>query len=356
MMPNDVFVFIMAGGSGERFWPMSRIKRPKHLLRLLTDRSLLAETASRLEGICPEENIYVLTNATQHKACCEALENFPPERILTEPAKRDTGPAAALATALARTRGTSHDSICILLPADATIHDIAALKKNLLDAIELARESSSLITLGIKPNFASTGFGYLHLEDKEQLLTNGSRAYKVRSFVEKPDADTADDYLASGEYVWNAGMFLWRSSVFMKACRESAPDLANFIDEFPKENPEAYIAERFPTLEKLSVDYAVMERAREVRCVLADFDWDDVGTWTALPTHLPQDGQSNTLRGQTAVLDSHNNIAISNKRLIALCGVSDLIVVETEDAILVCHRNVAQDIKKLQSKIPEDLR
>ncbi|MFV0416795.1 MAG: mannose-1-phosphate guanylyltransferase [Chthoniobacterales bacterium] len=355
-MPNDVFIFIMAGGSGERFWPMSRIKRPKHLLHLLTDRSLLAETASRLDGICPKENIFVLTNTTQHEACCKALENFPREQVLAEPAKRDTGPAAAFATALAHSRAASDDSVCILLPADATIHNVEALKKNLLDAIQLAKEKPTLVTLGIKPAFAATGFGYLHLDDQEQLLPGSSRACKVQSFVEKPDADTAGSYLASGEYVWNAGMFIWRSSVFLRTCQESAPDLADFIKNFPSENFAAYVDKNFSALKKLSVDYAVMERAKEVHCILADFDWDDVGTWTALPAHLPQDAQNNTLRGKTLALDSHNNIAVSNGRLIALCGVSDLIVVETEDAILVCHRDSAQSIKNLQPKLPEKFR
>jgi len=353
-MTSNVFIFIMAGGSGERFWPMSRARHPKHLLKLLSEKTMLAETVERLRGLCPPEQLFVLTNSQQRQACVDALPAVAPAQIVAEPCKRDTAPAAALATALARSRNPK--AVCLLLPADATIHDVAALRTNLGDALGLAAATEDLITLGIPPQHASTAFGYLQLDGEESRLEGGSRTRAVARFVEKPDADTAEGYLQSGGYFWNAGIFLWQAGVFLDLCRQFAPSLADFIGNFPAGDFNDYLEKHFPTLEKISVDYAILERAPKVRCVLADFDWDDLGSWTALPAHLSADGQFNTLRGPTAVSDSHNNIAISNGRLIALCGVSDLVVVETPDAILVCHRSAAQNIKRLQSQLPEELR
>jgi len=180
--------------------------------------------------------------------------------------------------------------------------------------------------------------------------------FKVERFVEKPDAVRAAEYLQSGKYFWNAGIFLWKVDTFLREARRSKPELARFIEEFPKTGGEGYIAEHFPGLPKISVDYAIMEKAERVTVAEAQFDWDDIGSWTALPAHLPADEHGNTLRGAVAIHDAHGNIAIATKRLIALCGVKDLIVIETEDAILVCHRDAAEQIKHLQPKLPDEVR
>lgn len=344
----------MAGGSGERFWPMSRIAKPKHLVPLLTEITLLEATVARVEQALPAENIFVLTNAAQIEGCRAVLPHLKPHQFVAEPAKRDTAPACALGTALAR--NLDPDAVVVFLPADALIKDSATFAAQLKQASELASKHDTIVTFGIRPTEPSTRFGYL--ESGAALPESNATCpfFNVERFVEKPDAARATEYLKTGKYFWNAGIFLWKVGTFMREAKRSKPELATFIEEFPKEKGDAYIAEKFPTLPKISVDYAIMEKAERVTVAEARFDWDDMGSWTALPAHLPLDEFGNTLRGATAVHDSQGNIAIANKRLIALCGVKDLIVIETEDTVLVCHRDAAEQIKHLQTKLPDSVR
>ncbi|MFI5357838.1 MAG: mannose-1-phosphate guanylyltransferase [Opitutales bacterium] len=340
------YVCILAGGSGERFWPMSRQRRPKHLLKLFSDRALVEETVRRVEGVVPRENIFVLTNAAQLAGTQAALPFLPAAQIFAEPAKRDTAPAAALATAYVRARDPA--GVLALLPADALINDAATFARQLRLALDRATSAGDeLLTFAIKPAYAATGFGYLEMAE---ALPHGFR--RVRRFVEKPDRATAERYVADGNHAWNAGMFVWRVSAFLAEADRHAPALAAFIRDYPAGDATTFLAERFPVLPKISVDYAIMEKAAAVATLLAEFDWDDVGTWAALPGHLPADAAGNTVRGPVVTHDAANNIAISNGRVIALAGVSDLVVVETADAILVCRRDTMQDLKQLMPKLP----
>ncbi len=351
---DHLFVFVMAGGSGERFWPMSRSRKPKHLLKLLNEKTLLEETLLRFCGIVPPERIFVLTNQQQIEACKDAVPWLPASQFVAEPAKRDTAPAAALATGIARKADPA--AICALFPADATIHQVAEFQKNLRDASFVASQNRALLTFAISPSFPSTGFGYLKLGESLPPAPENTPTVRVDRFVEKPDEKTAEAYLASGTYAWNAGMFLWQTDIFLEECRSSAPELAAFIENFPPSDLPAYLENSFASLPKNSVDYAIMEKAKAVLAIKTSFDWDDVGTWTALPSHLPQDANNNTSRGSLASVDSRGNIVVANGRTIALCGVSDLVVVETGDAVLICHRDAVQKIKELQPQLPEELR
>lgn len=351
-MPSDfstehLHIFIMAGGSGERFWPLSRSRTPKHLLRLLSDQTLIEMTARRLEGLVPWDRVFVLTNTSQAAAIRAELPFLPSGNIIAEPEKRDTAPACALATGFARSRDP--EAVCALLPADAMIHNVAAFQKQLTFAATAASRRDALVVFAIPPTFPSTGFGYLHLGDEDGGLS------RVLRFVEKPDLPTARGYLKSGQYAWNAGMFLWKAEVFRKEAARLVPALARFIEAFPSGDPDAYLATAFSALPKISVDYAIMEQASDVQAVRAQFDWDDVGSWTALPEHLGHDDDGNTLRGEVVQHESRNNVVLSNGRLVALCGVDNLVVVETPDALLVCHRDAVQDIKKLQPLLPKSL-
>lgn len=351
---NPLFAFVMAGGSGERFWPMSRQKTPKHLLRLVDERTLLEATIARLEGLVPTEQTFVLTNAAQLEATRNALPGLPAANIIAEPAKRDTAPACALATAIAR--ASAPDAVCIVLPADAIIHDAKKFQSQLRDAADAAA-GSSIVTLGIPPTFPSTGFGYLETGDPLPDGAHGSRVRRISRFVEKPDSTTASQYVASGQFLWNAGIFLWRAETFLNEARRQKPELADFIESLSSlDHLPDFLARKFALLPKISVDYAIMENAASVIAVLAEFDWDDVGTWTALPTHLGVDPNGNTSRGPFLQEASSGNIAVSNGRLIALCGVQDLVVVETPDAILVCHKNSVQNVKNLQPNLPQELK
>jgi mannose-1-phosphate guanylyltransferase len=364
------FACIMAGGSGERFWPMSRQRSPKQLTKLFGNTTLIEDTVQRLEGIVRRENVFVLTNQVQLEATRAALPMLKPEQIVAEPAKRDTAPAAALAVALVRSRDPQ--GVMALLSSDALIHDGARCGQQISAALSRAAATDALLTFGIPPSFPSTGFGYLESGDEVARGADGSVIRQVRRFVEKPDATTAQHYLETRRFLWNAGMFVWRADAFLSEAERHAPGLATFIREFPAAHPvagsgqrsspgarsaaELYIEEHFPTLEpKVSLDYAIMEKAAAVEVVIADFDWDDVGLWTALPKHIPPDPSGNTVRGPATSVASTNNIVVSNGRMIALCGVKDLVVVETADAVLVCHRDAVQNIKQLVQQLPKEL-
>ncbi len=344
----------MAGGSGERFWPLSRIARPKHLVPLLSEVTLLEATVRRVEQALPSSQIFVLTNAAQIEGCRAVLPHFAAHQFVAEPAKRDTAPACALGTALVR--NLDPEAVVVFLPADALIKDSTTFAQQLKLASELAAKDDTIVTFGIRPVHASTRFGYLESGAALPESTASCPFFNVERFVEKPDAVHALTYLRSGKYFWNAGIFLWKTGTFLREAKRSKPELAKFIEEFPQKNGDAYIASHFAALPKISVDYAIMEKAERVTVVEARFDWDDMGSWTALPAHLPMDDNGNTVRGLTATHDSHGNIAIATKRLIALCGVRDLIVIETDDAILVCHRDAAEQIKHLQSKLPDSVK
>ena len=353
----------MAGGSGERFWPMSRARSPKQLTRLFGDSTLIGDTVRRLHGIVPRENILVLTNQVQLEATRAALPDLAPEQVFAEPAKRDTAPAAALAAALVRARDPQ--GVMAVLSSDALIHEGGRFGEQLRVALDRAAAGTALMTFAIPPTHPSTGFGYLETGDELARGPEGSVIRRVQRFVEKPDLATAQQYVAGGRHFWNAGMFVWRAEAFLAEAERLTPGLAAFIRGFPAASDhssgfraaaESYVQAHFPTLEpRVSLDYAIMEKAASVETVIAAFDWDDVGLWTALPKHLPSDASGNTLRGSTSVVGSSNNIVVSNGRTIALCGVSDLVVVETADAVLVCHRDSVQQIKQLMPQLPKEL-
>jgi mannose-1-phosphate guanylyltransferase len=348
------YACIMAGGSGERFWPLSRIARPKHLVPLLSETTLLEETVGRVEKALPASQIFVLTNAAQIDGCRAVLPQLKADQFIAEPAKRDTAPACALGTALVRV--LDPEAVVVFLPADALIKDADTFAQQLKLGAEIAAKHDTIVTFGVRPDHPSPRFGYL---EAGAALAESSAAcpfFEVKRFVEKPKVPEAEEYLKTGRYFWNAGIFMWKTSTFLREAKRSKPELAPFIENFPKTGRDAYIAEKFPSLPKISVDYAIMEKAERVTVAEARFDWDDMGSWTALPAHLPLDEHGNTLRGAVAIHDSKGNIALASKRLIALCGVENLIVVETEDAILVCHRDAAEQIKNLQPKLQEHVR
>lgn len=344
---------IMAGGSGERFWPMSRASAPKHLLRLFSERTLLEEAILRLKGVVAQKNVWILTNRSQIPLIRKAIPRFPRSQIIAEPAKRDTAPAAALATGLVRARDPR--GVVALLPADALIKDTKRFGRQLTQAFRWAAgkgTSDNLFTFAVTPTYAATGFGYLELGRVLARGSGGTRLVRVKRFVEKPDAATARGYLRGKRFAWNAGMFVWSVDRFLTEVDRHAPALAAFVRDFPAGSPAGYLARRFHLLPKISVDYAVLEKAESVATVVAEFDWDDVGAWTALPTHHAADASGNVSRGAVVSVGTTNTIAVSNGRVIALCGLRDLVVVETHDAVLVCHRDAVQDIKKLLPLLP----
>ena len=349
-------LFIMAGGSGERFWPLSRKAKPKHLLKLVSSKTLLEETVLRLKPLARKpSHLLILTNHEQIPGVRKALPRFPKSSLIPEPAKRDTAPAAALATALALRNDPN--AVLALLPADALIGKHPIFRSQLAAAARAAAVSPSFVTLGIKPSYPSTGFGYLHLGNKALPKIKGGPFLHVRRFVEKPSLPKAKAYLRSGQYAWNAGIFVWKASTFLAEARRQQPALARFIEKFPKRGSySSYLKREFPKLPKISVDYAIMEGAKSVLAVKALFPWDDVGSWTALPAHLPTDKKGNTFRGQITAVDSQDTLALAEGgRQIALLGTKNLVVVDTPDALLVCPKDRVQEVKKLMGLLPTEL-
>lgn len=361
MRPDPRFhACIIAGGSGERFWPMSRVSSPKHLLKLFTERTLLEQTLMRLKGVVATRNTWILTNKAQVPHIRRVLPSFPRAQIIAEPSRRDTAPAAALATGLVHARNP--DGIVAILPADALIKDTARFARQLDQAFRWAAEEErggpghGLITFAVTPTFPATGYGYLELGPELARGRHGSQLLRVRRFVEKPDLRTAKGYLAAGSHAWNAGIFVWSARRFLAEVGRTAPRLARFVRDFPGGDPARYLARRFSLLPKISVDYAVLEKAAAVATVVAQFDWDDVGSWSALHKHFEADRSGNIALGQqVAAIGTSNTIAVSNGRVIGLCGVKDLVVVETPDAVLVCHKDCVQDIKKLLPALPRHI-
>ncbi len=347
----------MAGGRGERFWPQSREASPKHLLPIVGDKPMLAQTVDRVAGVVPSTNIFVITTQAQLEGCRRACPGLPAANIVAEPMGRDTAAATGLAMLLVKQRNPA--AAFAMLPADHVIHNTEEYARLLSVAFESAEVADVLVTLGIKPTEPATGFGYIQQAGPWRTI-GGREVFAVKRFVEKPSLETARSYLTSGEYFWNAGMFVWRVPVVEAAFKVHAAELYAGLAqlEAAARSPGGWakaLPEIYPSLKKISVDYAVMEKSTNVVVVPATFDWDDVGAWPAIAKHFTADEAGNVLRGLAMVEGGANNIVVSTDgHLTAVVGASDLIVVHTAEATLVCHKDKAQEIKALLERLKQD--
>jgi len=312
----------------------------------------LEETVARLARDVPPERIFVLTNSEQEAAVRVACAGLPAENIVAEPAKRDTAPAVALGVGLVLRRDPQ--AVMAVLPADHLIKDDVAFRRDLLAAAQAALGSGALLTIGIKPSWACPGFGYI---EQGPRLAGDSEIYEVKRFREKPNAETAESFLKQGNFRWNAGMFVWSIPAIMAELARQAPELAEFVARMrTADDLEAFLAAEFPKLPKISVDYAIMEKAAHVLELEAGFDWDDVGSWLAVAKYLDQHEEDNASNSPLTTAGASRNIVFSDRpKHVALVGVQDLIVIDSGDALLVCHRSEAENIKKLIPQIPEEL-
>ncbi|MFA5266226.1 MAG: sugar phosphate nucleotidyltransferase [Opitutaceae bacterium] len=352
-MPQK-FVVIIAGGRGERFWPLSRVSRPKHLISIVDETPMLAKTIERVKSIVPLANTFVITSAQQEKAVREVCCSLPAANIIAEPVGRDTAPAVALAAVLVAHRDP--EGIFAVLPSDHVIHDKRSYQADLRAAFAAAEAEGVMVTIGIHPDEPATGFGYIQRGTAWKTIRRRP-FYYARRFVEKPNLETAKRYLASGDYFWNAGMFVWRVGVVQAALRKHAPELYDGLQPVSLALAKGralgpVLRKVYPHFTRISVDYALLEKSDNVVVVPASFDWDDVGAWPAVAKHLPQDAQGNAVRGTALVEQSGNNILFSEGgHLLAVIGIDDLIVVHTPDATLVCPKSRAQDLKALLKRI-----
>ncbi len=356
--PSNQYALILAGGSGERFWPMSRGSRPKQLLQLFDESTLLEKTIHRLEGLIPPENILILTNVAQEAGVRELATMIPAENIVAEPAKRDTAPAIALGIGWIAARNPS--ATMAVLPADQLIQDEAEYRNVLAGAIQTAELSDALVTIGVKPTWACPSYGYIERGKRATIdgLESKVGVFEVERFREKPNAELAETFIQAGNFTWNAGMFIWTLPTVMNELAQHAPGLADFVGEIRKSSDlEATLASQFERQEKISIDYALMEKASRVLNIEATFDWDDVGSWISVAKYLKNDDANNAVNTTVSVLDAKDNIVFSKdkNRRIALLGVENLIVVETDDALLVADRDEAERIKHLVKELPPEL-
>ena len=342
---------ILAGGRGERFWPLSRRARPKQLLPLLSDRSMLADTLARLEPLAPASAAWILTARDLASAVREAVPEVPARQVVGEPMGKNTAPAIALASWWLH--GSGADAVAVVLPSDHRIEPADAFRKDLEEAAQLALERSAIVVLGIPPTRPETGYGYIELGDP---IAPGSRARRVAAFREKPDRATAVRYAADG-HLWNAGMFLFPPEVMLQEIRAHAPDIASALEGMPEPGgagADQALERYYREVPSISIDYAIMERTRNALVLPARFAWDDLGSWAALGESGERDAAGNTVRGRALLEDASGTVVFAEEGLVAAVGVRDLVIVRTGDVTLVCPRERAQDVRALVERLKRE--
>jgi len=341
---------IMAGGGGTRFWPRSRQKKPKQFLSLAGDRSLLQQAFDRIEALTPPQNTWIITAAGHAGETGRQLPGLPADRIIGEPCGRDTAACIGLGAALIAQQ--DKDPVMMVMPADHVIEPAQEFRRAAQVAERMVEEHpQALVTFGIKPTFAATGYGYIQ-RGAALVERQGIRVFRVKAFREKPDAELAEQFLASGEYYWNSGIFFWKATTILQALKQNQPSLAAAIERIAAAWPtgkrdEVFRAE-YEGLTRVSIDYAVMEKAKEVLVIEAPYKWDDVGSWLALERMHPQDADGNTVHAQHCAISTKECvIAGEPDKLIATIGVDNLLIIQDGDAILVADRREEGNIKHL---------
>ena len=362
---NDRFVIIMAGGRGERFWPVSREKTPKQLIKLLGDRSFLQQAVDRVLPLVPVENIFVITNEVQAPEVRQQLPKLPKHNVVAEPVGRDTCAAVTLGAALVGARSTT--GVMAVLPADHVIPEAKKFQQVLRDSFDLASRGQAIITIGIKPNEPATGYGYIHV-GAPLPPPQGAKAYKTtffkaERFVEKPNVEKALEYVSSGHYRWNAGMFIWSFVTVTEGLQKHQPEMYAACQRwFAVADQPAKLAKvltkEYPAIKKVSIDYALMEHAHNVVVADGAFAWDDLGSWTALARHIKPDAEGNCAMAEFIHVDAARNIIFDgrtrNRTPIAVVGLHDCILVQTDDAVMLAHKNQSQKVKELVKKLAAD--
>jgi mannose-1-phosphate guanylyltransferase len=353
-MNKNNYVAIMAGGIGSRFWPMSRTTYPKQFLDILnTGKTLLQSTYERFLSFIPNENIFIVTS-TEYVSIVQAqLPKLPIENIIGEPERKNTAPCVALISL--KLQKLNPDANLIVAPSDHMIENDAAFRENCMDALAYTSSNNAFVTLGIKPTYANTGYGYIQYEKnntQKNILT-------VKRFTEKPNKETAAEFLKDGTYVWNSGIFIWKASDIVSAFRFYMPDMFDIFKcgliDFNTPKEEAAIKHIYKHCESISIDYAILEKAANVHLILASFGWSDLGTWNSAWDNFEKDNTQNAVAGDnTLIVDADGCIVHStDKKLLLIGGVSDLIIVNTPDVLLVCKRENEQQLKEYLIKVKE---
>ncbi len=338
---------IMAGGKGERFWPRSRSRFPKQFLSLTNDGvTMIQHTVRRLLPLVAEEDIYIVTNENYVSLVEEQLPSLPKENILAEPMAKNTAPCIGLAAAVIHKK--VEDAVMLVLPSDHLIKFNEMYIDTLRQAVRVAEEGKNLVTIGITPTYPETGYGYINFGRDD---TDRMGVYKVNCFVEKPDSKTAKEYLASGQYLWNSGMFVWRLSTILENFERLLPDIYKMLPRIEESYGTPAFGEAlrncFASFPSESIDYGIMERAENIYTIPGNFGWDDVGSWLALERINQTNELGNAVQGDVVTIDTTDCIISGGKKLIAVVGMENMIVVDTDDALLVCSKDSTQQVKKV---------
>lgn len=353
---------IMAGGSGERFWPLSTPEKPKQLLKIFSDKTMIRETVDRILPIISPDKIFIATNELQEKAIKEELKDIPTENIIVEPAFKDTAAAIGYSSLIIESRlkkllAEGEKIEIVVLASDHLIKNEELFRTVISKGAEEARKSGVIVTLGIKPNKPETGYGYIEVKNQDKIDLN--EVYKVKRFREKPNLETAENYVSSGKYLWNSGMFIFTTETIFKnfdVLMEEHTEILNDIrgklrdDKIGLELTNL-VREDFEKFEKISIDFGVMEYSKNIRVIPIDIGWNDIGSFNALDDVFPKNKSGNVVRNSTVLeLDSMDNIVVGDGSSISLLGVKNLVVVKNGDNILIANKNRTQDIKKIIEK------
>ncbi|HCW53832.1 MAG TPA: mannose-1-phosphate guanylyltransferase [Clostridium sp.] len=337
---------IMAGGKGTRFWPLSTEEKPKQFLNLLGKKTMIQMTVDRVKPIIPIERIFVCTISSYVELVKEQLPDIPEENIIIEPEGRNTAPCIALSSMIINRR--FKDASIAVLPSDHLIKDEDKFRNIILDCNEfLEVDESALITIGMKPDRPETGYGYIKYNQEAFKLKNDN-FIKVDKFVEKPDLEKAQLYLNEGNYLWNGGMFIWKASNIINQIREHCPEIyepLKDIQEVDEEKLLALVNERYSDTKAISIDYAVLEKSKEIYVIPADIGWDDIGTWKSVERYKKKDDFNNIIEGNAKVIESSSNIALNSGKKIILIGIDDVMALETEDSIYIVSKDKMENLR-----------
>ncbi len=337
---------IMAGGKGTRFWPLSTEEKPKQFLNLLGRETMIQMTVNRVKPIIPIERIFVCTVSSYVELVKEQLPELPEENIIVEPEGRNTAPCIALSSMIINRK--YNDAAIAVLPSDHLIKDEEKFRNIILDCNEfLDINETALITIGMKPDRPETGYGYIRY-DKKSFELKEDKFIKVDKFVEKPDLEMAENYLKEGNYLWNGGMFLWKASNIVNQIREYCPEVYEPLKNIEKSDDDKLndlIKERYSDTKAISIDYAVLEKSKEIYVVPADIGWDDIGTWKSVERYKKKDDFDNIIEGNAKAIESKSNIALNNGKRIVLIGIDDVMALETNDSIYIVSKDKMDDLR-----------
>jgi mannose-1-phosphate guanylyltransferase len=339
----ELYAVIMAGGVGSRFWPRSKEKKPKQLLRVVGNNTMIQDTVKRLEGLVENKNIIVITNKVQKMRVKEQLPQLPEENIIDEPFGKNTAACIGLASILIKAK--NDDAVMITLPADHLIKDDELFRQCLSKAADFAYKSKGLVTIGITPTRPETGYGYIQFDDTK--IEND--IYKVLAFAEKPSLSIAREFVESGDFLWNSGIFIWRVDAIYEEMKKYLPDLTEGLEKIEKTigTPgfEKQLVQVYGQLKSISIDYGVMEKSKIVYLTKADFYWNDVGNWEAVYEVSEKNEDGNVIVGDVYSEKSFSSYIFSPRKFTAAIGIENLIIINTNEALLICHRNNAQDVR-----------